>query len=105
MHSVTQPAAPEAPEASALTVRDALLNGLAAEVERRLAPLLEASERPEPLLTVGDVAAYLNVSKRTVETLISEGELVPLRIRGVRRFTRNAIDAYVRKAELGRAPV
>lgn len=56
------------------------------------------SDYPEPLMTVRDVATYLNVSVRTVEALIAEGELVPLRIRSVRRFTREAVQAYVRNA-------
>ena len=85
------------PLADALTHNPRLLiDTIAGELENRLAPLLQAAQRPEPLLTVEDVAAHLAVSKRTVETLISEGELVPLRIRGTRRFTREAVDAFLR---------
>jgi excisionase family DNA binding protein len=49
-----------------------------------------------PLLTVNEVAALLNVSERTVENEIAEGKLVPLRIRGTRRFRQQQVDDYLR---------
>jgi excisionase family DNA binding protein len=47
-----------------------------------------------PLWTVKEVASYLNVSKRTVEHLIADGEIAPIWIRGQRRFDRETIKAY-----------
>jgi excisionase family DNA binding protein len=73
-----------------------LVAALADALANRLAPLVGAAPRPEPLMTAEEVAEYLAVSIRTLETLIAEGELVPLRIRGARRFTREAIDSYLR---------
>jgi excisionase family DNA binding protein len=57
---------------------------------------LDARQHAPPLLTVEQVAERLNVSVRTVESLIADGELVPLRIRGARRFTDQTIDAFLR---------
>ena len=51
---------------------------------------------PEPLLDVKAVARYLGVSARTVETLIAASDLVPIRIGSARRFTREAVDAFLR---------
>ena len=42
------------------------------------------------------MAIYLGVSLRTVTTLVSEGKLVPICVRGVNRFTYEAVDAYLR---------
>jgi len=50
----------------------------------------------EPLADIQDVASCLGVSVRTVETLIAEGDLVPIWVRGQRRFTSDAIEAYIR---------
>jgi excisionase family DNA binding protein len=50
----------------------------------------------EPLWTAKDVAHALNVSKRTVENVISAGDLQPIYIRGARRFDPDAVRAYVR---------
>lgn len=47
------------------------------------------------LLTVKEVAKLLNVSVRTVENEIADGSLVPLRIRGTRRFRQQAIQDYL----------
>ncbi len=53
---------------------------------------------PPPLLDVQGVADRLNVGVRTVETLIADGELVPVRVRSARRFTPESVDAYIRRA-------
>ena len=58
---------------------------------------LEAPARPTPLMTVEDVAAYLNVSKRSVEQLVAEGDLNPIYVRSVRRFSKSGVDAYLRR--------
>lgn len=56
------------------------------------------SAAPPPLLDVQGVADRLAVSVRTVETLITEGELIPIRVRSARRFTPEAVDDYLRRA-------
>lgn len=69
-------------------------------LEDLLSDVLEhlASPRPpEPLLSVDGVATRLGVSRRTVETLISIGELKPIRIKGSRRFDPKVIEAYIRR--------
>lgn len=53
---------------------------------------------PERLLTIDQVAERLGVSRRTVNTLIAEGELRPLRIRAARRFMPGAVEDYLRRA-------
>ena len=53
------------------------------------------------LLTIREVADVLRVSTRTIETLISKGELVPIRVggghvrRGLRRFTPEMVESYL----------
>ena len=51
---------------------------------------------PKALLSLEQVAGMLSVCPRTVEALVASGDLVPLRIRGVRRFTVESVEAYVR---------
>ena len=53
----------------------------------------------KPLMRVQDVAKTLGVSSRTVETLIAQGKLRPLWIKGQRRFHTDAIEAYLRSCE------
>ena len=59
------------------------------------------AEGPIPLLSVKDVAAWLNVSKRTVETLIASGDLNPMRIRSKRMFAPKNVEAYLRTCARG----
>jgi excisionase family DNA binding protein len=56
-----------------------------------------ALQRPSPLWTVQDLAAYLNVSPRTVETLIADGAFRPIWVGRQRRFQPQAIEAYLRR--------
>lgn len=58
-------------------------------------PKRESAEGP--LLTKEEVAEWLQVSPRTVDTLAASGELQRLKIRGCVRFAPNAVDAYVRR--------
>lgn len=73
---------------------EALADAIAGRVVERLAARAEAADR---LLTVEGVAGRLNVSKRTVEALVAEGALVPVRVRSARRFTQEAVDVYLRR--------
>ena len=56
----------------------------------------------EPLLDVSGVAEYLNVSTRTIERIVAEGRLVPLWVRGQRRFTQEGVQAFLRSCPGGR---
>lgn len=60
-------------------------------------PHLNYPAAPAPLLDVEGVADWLGISRRTVEKLISTGEIKPIRVKGQRRFDRDAIEAYIRR--------
>lgn len=59
-----------------------------------------ANEMP-PTLTVRDVAAYLGVSKPTVDRRISSGELKSYKNGRLRRIKRDALLEYVAELEKG----
>ncbi len=61
--------------------------------------LLDEYTGLKPLMSVEDVARTLNVSARTVENLIGQGQLRPLWIKGQRRFHPDAVDVYLRTCE------
>ena len=63
----------------------------------RIVDLLESPPQSDPLMSVTDVARRLNVSNRTVETLISTGEIKAIRVKGQRRFDREAVESYIRR--------
>lgn len=76
----------------------AVIQAIADGVADRLADRLVAD--PRALLDLAGAAARLNVSKRTVESLVAVGELPVVRIglgRGVRRFDPATIDALIRR--------
>ena len=76
------------------------VEGLAQQLAERVAELVEAARTPPPLLTEGEVAARLNVSPRTVQALVADGEIPVVRIgtgRGVRRFDPAAVEAFIRR--------
>lgn len=56
-----------------------------------------ADVRPR-LLTLDEVSDILNVSRRTVNTVIAEGALAVVRVRNQPRVTPEALDAYLRGA-------
>ena len=62
-----------------------------------------ASDGPGPLLTHDEAAEALRVSPRTLDTVVAEGEIVPVRVRRRRLYTRAAIDDYIRR-QSGRRP-
>lgn len=63
----------------------------------------EESTKPEPLFqTIEEFAADLNVSVRTIEREIAEGKIVPILIRGRRRFDPRLRSAYLR--QIAKAP-
>lgn len=83
-----------------------LMDQLWHEFEKRLNQMLSASPLNR-LLTVKDVAAYLNISPRKVEDIIKLGQLTPLLVGKQRRFTPDAVEAYIRNhaAPVDRGPV
>lgn len=81
------------PEAAELLARE-IANELAPVLAARLEEHIEQSN-DDDLLDIEEVAEYLQVSKRTVETLVAEGEIKPIWVRGQRRFTKNAIQSYL----------
>ncbi len=52
---------------------------------------------PEAAITVRDVAAYLNVTERTVYRLAQRGELPGFKVAGAWRFRRRDIDAWLER--------
>ena len=70
------------------------------EIQSTLSLLKEIVEqmprlREDKLMTKQDVADYLNTCVRTVDTLIAERSLIPVRIRSLNRFTRESVDRYI----------
>lgn len=50
---------------------------------------------PESAITVRDVAAYLNVTEKTVYRLAQRGDLPGFKVAGAWRFRRRDIDAWI----------
>ena len=76
------------------------LDQIADELADRVGQLLKDRLSPPPLLDLAGAAARLNVSERTVESLVSLGEIPVVRIgtgRGVRRFDPAAVEAFIRR--------
>jgi excisionase family DNA binding protein len=87
---------PQAPPPIPPGLVDALVDALAPRLQDAL------STKAEPLLDLAAVAKRLNVSPRTVESLVAGGEIPFIRVgapgaRGVRRFEDAAVDAYIRR--------
>jgi excisionase family DNA binding protein len=55
----------------------------------------QEDRRSRPMLTRDDTAAYLAVSKRTLDRLVQAGEIPAYRIGGHRRFRIEDIDSFV----------
>lgn len=87
-------------EADALGVPSLDLDALAGRLAARVAELVEEARTPPPLLDLDGAARRLNVSTRTVEALVADGEIPVVRIgtgRGVRRFDPAAVEAFIRR--------
>ena len=92
-----RPTADGAPASSAQGID---LDAVAERLAARVAELVEAARTPPPLLSLDATAARLNVSPRTVESLVADGEIPVIRIgagRGVRRFDPAAVEAFIRR--------
>ena len=60
----------------------------------------DESRHTTPMMTRNDTAAYLAVSKRTLDRLVQAGEIPAYRIGGHRRFRIEDIDSFIaRKME------
>lgn len=108
---MTQAETPERKATRAFSIElpdhlQALGEHVAVAVAERLRTEIDTSSNqgPEPdMLTVQQVADRLQVSERTIQTLIHSGEIPSVKIRRCRRIPAAAFDAYVRrKAEEGR---
>lgn len=79
---------------------DAIAERVAALLIGRLPP-----PPPDPLLTQAEVAEWLNIGERSLDSLVSASEIVPVRVtpgkRG-RRFTRASVEAYIRSRAVRR---
>ncbi|WP_158225270.1 helix-turn-helix domain-containing protein [Rubrivirga sp. SAORIC476] len=89
---------PDTPPPDALADLEALFRRAVRE------ELAAARDRPSigepPLYDLAGAAARLNVSERTVESLVATGEIPVVRIgtgRGVRRFEPSALQAFIRR--------
>lgn len=56
---------------------------------------LRRQNDPDSCLDLDEVADILGVSRRTVDTLIADGELPSLKIRRCRRVPRRALEAFI----------
>lgn len=74
---------------------DGLLDAVTRAV-RDSAPTTRPPTPARPLLDVKGLARHLGVSVRTVESLVAEGAIAVTRVGIQRRFTPEAVDAFLR---------
>jgi excisionase family DNA binding protein len=73
------------------------LESLQVEVAALRAKIDALSRTPEsPLLNREEASEYLRLSVRTLNTIVAEGELCPIRIRGRVLFHIDTLNAYIR---------
>lgn len=53
------------------------------------------ARKPEPAMSVHDVAAYLNVDEKTIYRLAQRGELPGFKVAGAWRFEREDIKSWI----------
>jgi excisionase family DNA binding protein len=78
----------------------AVLFDRVADLEEQVEAIAASKQKPnedEGLMDVKKVAAFLGVSTRTVRNLINDGQIRPIRVGRQLRFSKGAIDAYVRR--------
>lgn len=93
---------PVAKEAMRRWLVPVIYHVVSAELERWHANL----KAPPPLFDLAGVARRLNVSERSVERLVAEGLITPLWIGSSRRFSPEAVEAFLKRyaAAGGRTP-
>lgn len=62
------------------------------------------SSKPDEILTIDEVAAYLKASKRTVYRLTTSGNLPAFKLGGTWRFRRSDLDRWI-ASRVGKAIV
>ena len=77
-------------------LREWLRTAITEVVREEATRLLSEGKTLSPLLSIDGVAKILSVSKRTCETLVADGQIRPIWIKGQRRFHPEAIDAFLR---------
>lgn len=80
-------------------VPERLVSYLDALVERKVEERLHFQRQglPNRLLSADDLAHYLGISLRSVRTRIAAGELIPVRIGRLVKFTPETVAAYLRR--------
>lgn len=75
-----------------------LVEGLREEIAtlRQEVRSLRGQRDPDRLLNLDEAADLLGVSRRTVDTLVADGELPSLKVRRCRRIPRQSLRAYIR---------
>jgi excisionase family DNA binding protein len=53
------------------------------------------ANKPEPAMSVHDVAAYLNVDEKTIYRLAQRGELPGFKVAGAWRFQRHDLQRWI----------
>lgn len=76
------------------------LESLRKEVENLRAEI--GPTEGDRLLTKEQVAKILNVSKRTVATLIADDQIPSIKVRRCRRVPREGLESYIRRKAGGR---
>jgi excisionase family DNA binding protein len=69
----------------------------------RATGVVAVTERTEPLLTVSEAVERIGVSRRTVYTLIANGELPSVKVGGSRRFVAADVDRFIAERREGGA--
>ena len=77
-----------------MNLSDSEVEALDSLIQKHVA---DNSGGPDPLWDINDVSDYLKVSKRTAETLVAEGKISPIWVKGQRRFGPDAVKAYLRR--------
>jgi excisionase family DNA binding protein len=68
-------------------------------------PVLDSKNEMGPILTVEDVAEYLQVHPSTIYRLVKQKQFPAFKIGGDWRFNRESIDRWRADAERNRRPV
>ena len=67
--------------------------------------LTEGRDVTPQLLTIRDVSALLSIPERTVQRYVREGVIPSIKIRHLRRVSRQALDQWIREQEGGQTKV
>jgi len=62
----------------------------------------QMSDKPDEILTIDEVAAYLKAGKRTVYRLVASGQIPAFKLGGTWRFRRGELDQWI-ASRIGKA--